>query len=231
MDNKDLTTNAESNNGKNDWQTSRLNYLLNPGHESELIGGSLYYYGKKGNCYSGQSNSTKTCDFNTVGLKNDNTRSSIETIVWNIGGSKNYNNVKAEEFYALERGDVVYDNRSTTWIGNIGLMYPSDYGYATKGGLTTDRSSCLTYALNEWGSDSVSECRNNNYLFNNKSSWFLTHNASFSASILFINYLGNQSSTSAFELGIVVQPTLFLKSNISIGIGDGSSTNPYQLNL
>ena len=52
-DNKDSTTGAENNYGKNEWAEARLNYLLNPGHESETAGGSLYWNRGAGNCYKG----------------------------------------------------------------------------------------------------------------------------------------------------------------------------------
>ena len=45
-DNKTASTGAETNLGKNDWTTARLNYLLNPGHNSESVVGSLYYNAK-----------------------------------------------------------------------------------------------------------------------------------------------------------------------------------------
>ncbi len=42
---------------------------------------------------------------------------------------------------------------------------------------------------------------------------------------------GNVTWIGAKDEGSGVRPTLFLKSNISIGIGDGSSDSPYQLSL
>ena len=66
-DNKDKTTGAESTYGKNEWTDARLNYLLNPGHESETNGGSLYWNRKSGTCYKGQNNSTTSCDFTSTG--------------------------------------------------------------------------------------------------------------------------------------------------------------------
>ena len=44
--------------------------------------------------------------------------------------------------YEKERGTTVYSERPTKWTGKIGLMYPSDYGYATSGGSTTNREAC-----------------------------------------------------------------------------------------
>lgn len=44
-DNKDTTTGAEGEFGKNNWPDARLNYLLNEGHSSKSIGGIIL--GKK----------------------------------------------------------------------------------------------------------------------------------------------------------------------------------------
>ncbi len=96
-----------STNGKNDWSTSRLNYLLNPGHDSESVGGSLYYNAKSGTCYAGSSNATASCDFTSTGLKNDTTRNTIESVVWNLGGSNEFKDVIPSSFYKIESGTTV----------------------------------------------------------------------------------------------------------------------------
>ena len=66
-------------------------------------------------------------------------KSMIGDTVWYLGGSGSNNDVTASMFYERERGTTVYSGRSTSWTGKVGLMYPSDYGYATSGGTTTDR--------------------------------------------------------------------------------------------
>jgi len=71
----------------------------------------------------------------------------IEEVVWNVGANgKNiaYDRILSNTFYELERGNGTgkicssgnscNDNikRTTKWIGNIGLIYPSDYGMAVE---------------------------------------------------------------------------------------------------
>ena len=85
--------------------------------------------------------------------------------------------------YTLERGTKVWGNpsgtcndgacpRATVWIGKVALIYPSDYGYATAGGGTTNRNSCIgTINTNIWNNSSYSDCKNNDWL---KPSYF-TH--------------------------------------------------------
>lgn len=109
-------------------------------------------------------------------------------------------------------------------------MYPSDYGYATSGGQINDRKSCLNFFGDSW--KSLNECFENNYLYKSYyHQWSLTHNVQSMAEIFRIYRGGNVTWIGAKDEGSGVRPTLFLKSNISIGIGDGSSNNPYQLSL
>lgn len=56
--------------------------LLNPGYESESVGGSLYYNSKSGTCYNGTKNATTSCDFTSSGIKNDTTRSKIAEVTF-----------------------------------------------------------------------------------------------------------------------------------------------------
>ena len=148
-DNKNPSTGAETENGKNNWTDARLNYLLNPGHESETYGGSLYWNRKSGTCYYGQNNATTSCDFTSTGL-NDTAKTMIGDAKWYLGGSSTCNDVTSPMFYTRERGTTVYSGRRTNWTGKVGLMYPSDYGYATSGGSSTNRASCMAQAFYNW---------------------------------------------------------------------------------
>ena len=164
-DNKDTTTGAEDENGKNNWSDARLNYLLNPGHESETYGGSLYWNRKSGTCYYGQNNATMSCDFTSTGLT-DAAKEMIGDAKWYLGGTANYtssSNGLASHFYKYERGTTVYSGRSTNWTGKVGLIYPSDYGYATSGNSSTTRATCLAKELYNW--DGASACYQNDWLF------------------------------------------------------------------
>ena len=229
-DNKDKTTGAESNYGKNNWPDARLNYLLNPGHESESVGGSLYWNSSSGTCYSGLKNTTTTCDFTDTGLKEE-VREMIGDTLWYLGGTSSYtsaSNGLTSHFYSYERGTTVYSGRSTSWVGKVGLMYPSDYGYATSGGTITDRNTCLNRELYRWNSSDFSDCKNNDWIFNSSYQWTITPRASGSYYVFYLYNTGFVYSGNAYNT-IGVRPVVFLKSNIKIIDGDGSSSNPYIL--
>ena len=231
-DNKDTTTGAETAYGKNNWTDARLNYLLNPGYENEPTGGSLYWNSGSGTCYYGQNNGTTNCDFTSTGLKEE-ARDMIGDTLWYLGGSSTYNDVTASMFYERERGTTVYNSstspRNTSFVGKVGLMYPSDYGYATSGGSTTDRNACLNKELYNWGSSSFSDCNNNDWLYESSYiQWTLSPRASGSYSVVYVLPSGRVANDCAyFSYG--VRPVAFLKSEIKIVEGDGSSSNPYIL--
>ena len=229
-DNKDTSTGAESAYGKNNWTDARLNYLLNPGHESESAGGSLYWNSSSGTCYSGSGNATTNCDFTTTGLKEE-AREMIGDTLWYLGGTSSYtsaSNGLTSHFYSYERGTTVYSGRSTSWVGKVGLMYPSDYGYATSGGTITDRNTCLNKELLRWDSSDFSDCKNNDWIFNSSYQWTITPRTSYSGYVFNLRSPGYVHSINASNT-YGVRPVVFLKSSIKIVDGDGSSSNPYIL--
>ena len=211
------TGSSTSITGSNDWSDSALQLVLNKG---------AYWNRTNGTCPSGQDGATTNCDFSTNGLT-DEAKSMIETVTWKLGGSSTYNDVTASMFYERERGTTVYSGRPTTWQGKIALMYPSDYGYATSGGATTNREACLAEEL--WNWDSYSNCTNNDWLLDSSTTqWTLTPNASNSNRVFLVSSSGfvrNGTPTSSFG----VRPSVYLTSNVSISGGDGTMNNPYIL--
>ena len=227
-DNKDTTTGAENNYGKNEWAEARLNYLLNPGHESETNGGSLYWNRKSGTCYKGQNNSTTSCDFTSTGLT-DTAKSMIGDAKWYLGGSSTYNDVTPPMFYTRERGTTVYSGHSTSWIGKVGLMYPSDYGYATSGGSSTNRNSCLAKELYNWDSSGYSDCKNNDWMYNGSIwQWTMSPRADDSYYVFNVFDTGFVNYNYAFYT-YAGRPVVYLKSTIKVISGSGTTSSPYIL--
>ena len=227
-DNKDTTTGAENSYGKNNWPDARLNYLLNAGHESETYGGSLYWNRKSGTCYYGQNNATTSCDFTSTGLT-DAAKEMIGDAKWYLGGTANYtssSNGLASHFYKYERGTTVYSGRSTNWTGKVGLIYPSDYGYATSGNSSTTRATCLAKELYNW--DGASACYQNDWLFKSSYMWSLSPYSSNSNIVFIVSSSGFVGSCSATNTS-GVWPVVYLKSTIKVTTGTGSSDSPFIL--
>ena len=215
---------SENNNGKgyNIWETiegqtkedgttkSDINILLNEGY----YGGSY-----PSQCYGGISNAIKECPTATI---NSTLKSMVdENAIWYLGGH-NTNNVQPKEMYGYERGTTVYsghtDIAKTEWTGPVGLIYPSDYGYAA------DRTKC-TEILSNYDNTT---CTSNNWLYKNSYYWTLSPGSSTSGSVLLVGRSGGVEFVNALYSGGAV-PAVYLKSNILIESGDGSSSNPYIL--
>ena len=160
----------------------------------------------------------------------------IGDVYWNLGGTSSYassSNGLVSHFYDYERGTTVYSGRPTYWVGKIGLMYPSDYGYATSGGATKNRSSCLAYQLIDWSDSGYSDCKNNDYLNDSSSyQWTITTKSSSSSSAF---RMSNSPSGCLMASEVIYSnsyhPVLYLKSTVQITGGDGTSSNPYILEL
>ena len=148
----------------------------------------------------------------------------IETVTWKLGGTADY--TSASNFYGYERGTTVYSGRPTMLSGKVALMYPSDYGYATSGGTTTNRTLCLATDLYSWSS--LSDCYNNDWLFNSAVQWALTPRSSSWGSVFGVSNYGFLSNYSTNNNNMV-RPSIYLKSNITISGGDGTSSNPYRI--
>ena len=147
------------------------------------------------------------------------------------GGGNNSNFNSSVDFYSYERkikntksNEFYYDKNPNSWVGRLGLMYVSDYGYAS--------DNCETKALNDYNnSNDLRICNNTNWLFNlKKLEATITQYSNTSTSIHYIADNGTVVSTYQASLAqTVVRPTLYLKSEVRIIDGDGTSTNPYIL--
>ena len=244
---------SNNDEGSNDWTDSQLMMMLNPtdylksGYtiDNNIIkdsnGQAIYqnmgsYYNGTSGCQpaavaSGADFTCTSIDFTSTGLKNDSTRNAIESVVWNLGGTANYDSAIASHFYGYERGTTVYSVHATTWTGKVGLMYPSDYGYATSGGSTTNRATCLAKEMYNWYGSDVSDCKNNDYLYKSSyNQWTLVPYSSIAFGVSRV-YSNGRVSYGFASVAVGVRPAAFLKSNISIFSGDGSSTTPYNLKI
>ena len=194
----------------NDWSVATLQQQLNNG----------YYNGTDSTCNVYYTSVTKTCYFSETGL-NSTARNMVESVVWNLGGISSTSNT-AEEFYTAERGTTVYSGRPTTWTGKVGLMYPSDYGYAVLA------SSCArTTNLGDYDSTA---CTGNNWLKADSIPWTMTPSSSSSSYVFIVSNYGHLN-TGIASYGMGVRPSIYLKSNIAVMGGDGSRSNPYEVSL
>ena len=196
----------------------------------------MYYGGTSVTCYGGRNNSTTTCPTGTI---DETSKSLIDYHTWNTG-APNFNNLynsttkslDTVEFYKAERGTVNgkictsgdYCNdtvtRTTEWPGYIGLPYVTDWAYASS------EDDCNT----KMDKSSTYKCKNNNWMQRSTGAWYLSPNANpaYASLVWFVNGVGYAvDGRAAYPLSAF--PTIYLKSNILIESGKGTSSDPYIL--
>ena len=210
---------VNSGRGVNDWSKSDLMTELN----------TLYYNSTSGICYSGLNDATRNCDFTSIGL-DSTARNMINEAVYYLGGNSTTDGLYADDFYNYERGTKVYKcysddgtndgacPRAVTWTGKIGIMYPSDYLYAT------DLSLCIQDGFNY----DDSTCKNNNWLNIGEEWTIMPYSLRYDYVFLIDNY-GNISTYVFAGHSNDSRPVVYLKSSITITEGTGTSSDPYTL--
>ena len=142
-------------------------------------------------------------------------------------GGYNTANIQKDVMYQYERkiknttnNEFYYGTNSNSWIGKLALMYASDYGYAT----SDECTQTLLYYSN-------TTCKNNNWLLNSKEEWLLPPNASKSNYAFIVRSTEEVNSIYVMGATNVVRPVLYLKPDVKIIVGHGTSTDPYVLGI
>ena len=230
--------------GVNEWSQSDLKNYLN----------TMYYGGTSVTCYEDINNKTTTCPTNKL----DNTaKSLIDYHTWNTGAPNHnelYNSTTQSydtvEFYKAERGNETgkicnggdYCNdtveRTTEWTGYVALPYATDWAYASS------ESDCETnmFAGYDATASSFGEaianmtCKKNNWMHYGSTLsdafWVLSPDKSSESSIgsLVVYGIGAVSASldGTAEPHFVI-PSIYLKNNVQIISGTGTSGDPYIL--
>lgn len=209
---QDKNDSSSSTTYDNNWSTSTSQRFLNNKYYNGNKTGTVTYY-------SGASGGTSTSlNMSNIGLKNDSTRNMIANTTLKIGGWSSYS-IFPHQVYEYERGTTVYSGRPTTWYGKIGLMYLSDYGYAT------DIELCQQNLYNYENTN----CKNNNWLFNNNSQWSIVHVSNSQGKSFSITSSGWVSTSNATYSQASIRPTIFLYKNVLFESGTGTIDNPYKI--
>ncbi len=222
--------------GVNEWSQADLMTTLNSG---------AYWNKTSGQCYNNYENAKTTCDFSSTGLTKE-VRNKLAKVRWNTGTmpdeySSNTSKITASYMYQGERsahngkeqcassgGSFCNDPvvRTTTWDGYIGLMYPSDYGYAVGGSVRTE---CLAKSMYSWY-ESSPNCKGNDWLLSTLSyEWTITPVPTSNALSVFYVYSGGHVNYSSAGCATAVRPVAYLRSNTQIVVGEGTKDSPHTL--
>ena len=150
-----------------------------------------------------------------------------------LGTSSSYTTLTADEWYKAERGSIpgytASENYSDSvmFIGSVGLMYPSDYGY---GVLSSD--CARTIKLYFGGYDKTVLCHDNNWLYqgSSKIQWLISP-GDLDSILAFYVFTSGYTDYASVGNYIVSYPSPFspvmaLKSDVTV-TGSGTQSDPY----
>ena len=214
---------------KNDWTggttgvKANLNVLLNDYFYNKTDTSSTY-----GNCstwtyyYNNNDYRTNDCS-DIVGYGIDpSLQNYIEDATWYLYGYSS-TNLSKQNFYLCERGQ--YDGctsansgaYATSTTAKIGLMYVSDYMYASG---YYNSTNTTTGTSSYYG--------NQNWLYKGYE-WTITprsNSSSYAFSVYIDGYVRNNGYAS---LGFGARPTFYLKSSVYVTGGTGTFSDPYTI--
>ena len=202
---------------KNIWATptndTYSNSLTNGSTLMQLLNSGAWWNGTGGSYYNGEAINVNFTNYKL----SDKAKSYITTSRYYLGG--NDTSPLTNEMYEYERGTLRYNtDRPLYWEGMVGLMYPSDYGYAAGNTCVTGKI-LIKYQVG---------CMNKDWLYNsNTYQWLMSPYSGNSDDVFLVNHDGQVLSGSGYALA--VSPVFYLSSSASISSGEGTSSDPYIL--
>ena len=134
-----------------------------------------------------------------------------------MGTSRNNELYKERNNYTYTSGEETKNITATKWKGTVGLMNPSDYGYAAPKGCTSNLGSYIN-----------ANCSAKDWIHIGANQWTLSARSGSPYNVWYVYNNGNFDNYDADGPGRGVRPVVYLKSDVHlIGNGDGSIESPY----
>ena len=167
-------------------------------------------------------------------LTNNGAIDMVDDVKYYLGGYKDVITPTPITIYDFERkisgsGTYFFKTNPTNWIGKVALMTASDYGYATE--------NCEDKLLyNSDTTKGIIGCNSTNWLYNIKANeWLLNQYANSSTANTSVYYILNNGQihgiASSINNSFSTRPVLYLKPEVMIESGYGTSSNPYKLSF
>ena len=194
------------------------NSLTSGSQLMKLLNSGAWWNGTSGSYYN---NNTTATSINFTNYKlSDKAKSYITTSRYYLGG---YNNDPpiTNEMYGYERGTLRYNtDRPLFWEGIVGLMYPSDYGYAAG-------NTCVTGTKLY---DYYGGCMNKDWLYiSNTYQWLMPPYSGNSYFAFYVNSSGYVNYGYYVYNASSARPVFYLGPYEYIDSGDGTLDDPYIL--
>ena len=201
------------------------NSLTSGSQLMKLLNSGAWWNGTSGSYYNDSTTAT-TVNFTNYKLS-DKAKRYITISRYYLGGYNTSQRVMTNQFYAYERGTTRYDtNRPLYWDGYVGLMYPSDFGYAAG-------NSCVT-GTNPFNYEGG--CKNKDWLwmttssdYNNGYEWLMSPDSGGSYGAFVVGFTGSVDYGLYVHFAGSVRPVFYLTSSTTITGGEGTSASPYIL--
>ena len=185
----------------------------------KLLNSGAWWNGTSGSYYNNSTTAT-TVNFTNYELS-DKAKSYVTISRYYLGGY-NSNPPLTTVMYGYERGINRYDtNRPLYWDGNVGLMYPSDFGYAA-GNTCVTGTTLYNYDVGCYKKNWLTDTSNNQWLMSPGSGDSGYAFVIFKSGCVY-GYGGYVSVAGA------VRPAFYLTSTTTITSGTGTLTDPYIL--
>ena len=196
------------------------NSLTNGSQLMKLLNSGAWWNGTSDSYYNGSATPV-TVNFTNYKLS-DRAKGYIGTSRYYLGGY-NTGNVTTLAMYGYERGtNRIDNNRPLYWDGYVGLMYPSDYGYAA-GKSCGNGTNLYNYDVS---------CKSNDWLYNSSNRQWLMSPASYNSDgVWYVTSSGDVNYDINARRSALVVPVFYLTSSTYITDGDGSISNPYKIVL
>lgn len=174
-----------------------------------LVNVGSYYYNDSGiNTWSDSSLNTVNFNINFLSSLDSSWQDMIAVNTWYIDGYTTSS--------ATTKTWYTHESSGSTIHSKIGLMYVSDYGYA----------STPEFWLTEV--NSYSSASNNNWLYLGLYEWTISHAPNSTSSAFRISSLGNVAGND-INIALAVRPCFYLNQDVEYVSGDGTKDNPYQI--
>ncbi len=146
-----------------------------------------------------------------------NYQKGISPAKWYLGAlpQGSYTTHTPNQFYKAERGNKVGTNHLIAYNANIGLMYPSDYGYSIG---SNYQNNSIYEKRNEYESLSW---------LSKGSEWTITHVSDYDHAWYINKTYVNGANVYGVQTG--VRPSFYLKEEIRYKNGEGTKENPYRI--
>ena len=192
------------------------NSLTSGSQLMKLLNSGAWWNGTSGSYYNASTTVT-TVNFTNYKLS-DKAKSYITTSRYYLG-EYNSETPITNKMYGYERGTLRYDsNRPLYWDGMVGIMYPSDYGYAAG-------NTCV---IGTKLYDYDGGCMNKDWLYiSNTYQWLMPPYSGNSNRAFRVDSSGFINGTINVNGVYSVRPVFFLISSTLITGGTGTESDPY----